>query len=80
MELTPRNTAEHLEELTAAVETLRLAIWSMAPQLPERARFLAEFDQGAAALLALTNGQLHSDRYLRFLEEHIRKTRFGMAA
>lgn len=75
----PRDITDHLQELTAVVETLRVAIGSLVVEAKDRQRVLQEYDQGIAHLEAISLGKVHSERYLEYLEEHAKKTRLFLS-
>lgn len=75
----PRDFKDHLDELTAVVETLRCAIGAMAPYVSNRNAMLGEYDTFTAHLHSLALGKDHSERFLQYLEEHVAKTRMFLA-
>lgn len=71
----PRDLKDHLDEITAVTETLREAIGALAATIPDRSTLLAQYDKRTAQRQARTLGEMHSERYLEYLEKHIRDTR-----
>ena len=79
MESVPKHITEHLDELTATVETLRAAVAALAEHVPDRSAVLKDYDDCCAHLQALVQGQSHPDAYLTTLETAVAHTRLFLA-
>ena len=65
-----RDPHDRLDEIMAIVDSLRVAVASLAISAPNQRALLSEFDAGVSTLLDIARGDACSDQYVHYLEEH----------